>query len=225
MSQVILYIKKSKENKFKVLDRLQTLEQKFRPEPYNTFERRDKKKRVDNKEKFYALLELTDDILLFAKECSYNIIFNDISYGKGNYIELCLWPKARYSAPKYLKELFSTFAKLEIVYGYACKREEFEHKNKYAVELSNGGTVFHFGGLMLTSKIPGLYSFTLFSDEILEMFNMNSKDIETEAKEAIILKEGLTLFIISPIKQWEEHKERVDDFCDKHKKTFFPNEN
>ena len=145
--------------------------------------------------------------------CAENNTLIDISTRRVGYVEVTL-----YLADGVSGEFASVFFKVLIdrkpFFGFACDEEEYDRRNRFYITIGKN-RVESWIGLDLEKYIPGVYWYTLLSDELLSKHGVNLASLSAEAISKEALGDGslhLLKFYEKP-EDWKENAERLDERC------------
>lgn len=117
--------------------------------------------------------------------------------------------------------LFRCLAESNPVFGYACKYDEYKHRNRYYITLGKNN-IEDWIGRKLDKYISGVYWHTLLSEGLLAKHGVKLADLAQEAISAEIYGDGslhLLKFFESP-EDWKNNAGRLDDLCERVEGVF-----
>jgi len=139
----------------------------------------------------------------------------DISTRRTGYAEVTL-----YLVDCLSSELVGVFLKSlagnKFVFGFGCYDEEHEHRNRHYITIGKNH-IESWIGRDLEKYIPGVYWYTLLSDELLSKHGVDLASLSAEAITTETLGDGslhLLKFYENP-EDWKENAERLDDLCER----------
>lgn len=117
--------------------------------------------------------------------------------------------------------LFLYLAEINPVFGYACKYDEYKHRNRYYITLGKNN-IEDWIGRKIDKYISGVYWHTLLSDGLLAKHGVNLTDLAAEAISTEALGDGslhLLKFFENP-EDWRNNADRLDDLCERVEGVF-----
>jgi hypothetical protein len=117
--------------------------------------------------------------------------------------------------------LFRCLAESNPVFGYACKYDEYKHRNRYYITLGKNN-IEDWIGRKLDKYISGVYWHTLLPDGLLAKHGVKLTDLSAEAISTETLGDGslhLLKFFENP-EEWKENASRLDSLCERVEGVF-----
>jgi hypothetical protein len=219
-----------KKNVQRVIDSLQALPAHLRPKYFSEEEAlKSKKDEIANKKRFEKFIVRNPaGFFLFADDCSYNLFVHERGYSKlfidvqndDLYSDVPLFFEAVVSvAPIFGFAGENKVRELEADGSYVITHEkvtnEHDHRNKYFVTIGMNHIESGIGN-DLDKYIPGVYWYTLLSDELLSKHGVDLTSLSAEAISTEMLGDGsfyLLKFYENP-KDWRKNAERLDNLCE-----------
>lgn len=201
-----------REDANRVIDSLLSLPSAFRPIFFS--EEESLKSRDDQLADEQRFREFRDrnpaGFFLFSESCLYNFFINR----KGYSVALVYLEDRRLYSE--IPILFGAVAEASSIFGYACDSEEYDHRNRYYITIGMN-QIEDWIGRDLEKYIPGVYWYTLFSDELLSKHGVDLAGLTAEAISTETLGDGslhLLKFFENP-EDWKENAERLDKLCER----------
>ena len=151
---------------------------------------------------------------------SKNKTLMDLSTGRVGYAEVTLWLEAGQPAtlvPIFMRALVGH----KPVFGFACENVEYKHRNRHYLTLGENH-IESWIGRCVERYIPGVYWYTLLSDELLAKHSVALAELTAEAMVSEALGDGslhLLKFFEHP-EEWEGQACRLDALCARIKGMF-----
>ncbi len=227
--EVVVYF--DNRNIQQVIDSLQALPTHLQPRYFSEEETlKSKKDEVVNKKRLEKFIACNPaGFILFADACLYDLSIHERGYSK---IYCDVEDEVLYS---YIPLLFQTLASVTPIFGFAGENQErlpdadgsyvithekvsseHDHRNTYFITL--GMNHIESGiGHDLDKYIPGIYWYTLLSDELLNKHHVDLASLSAEVISAETLGDGslhLLKFYENP-GDWRENAERLDTLCER----------
>jgi len=227
--EVVVYF--DKKDIQQVIDSLQALPTHLQPKYFSEEETlKSKKDEVADKKRFEKFIARNPaGFFLFADGCLYDLSIHERGYSK---IFCDVQNEEFYS---YIPLLFQTLASATLIFGFAGEnqervpnadgsyvitheevRSEHDHRNTHFITI--GMNHIESGvGHDLDKYIPGVYWYTLLSDELLNKHHVDLASLSAEAISTETLGDGslhLLKFYESP-GEWKQHAERLDNLCER----------
>ena len=101
-------------------------------------------------------------------------------------------------------------------FGYACAREELDHRNRLFVEIDGGrgGSSESLQGIDLAKYVPGLYWLTLLPETLAARHGVSLDEVSRMALEHVDLGDGQHLFrFCDRPDDWRQRAGAIDEFC------------
>jgi len=226
-----------KKNVWRVIDSLQALPVHLRPKYFGEEETlKSKKDEVADKKRFEKFVARNPaGFFLFADECTYNFFVHKRGYSR----LFCDVQKEEFYTDVPL--FFEAVVSAAPAFGFAGENQEREpeadgsyviahekvtsehdHRNKHFVTIGMNHIESEIGN-DLDKYIPGVYWYTLLSDELLNKHQVDFASLSAEAVSMETLGNGslhLLKFYDNP-GDWKENVERLDDLCERTEGVFF----
>ena len=138
----------------------------------------------------------------------------DISIRRVGYTEVTL-----YLADHLSSELVAMFLKSLVwqkpVFGFGNDEEEYKYRNRYYITIGKNH-IEDWIGRDLGKYIPGVYWYTLFSDELLIKHGVDLANLSAEAILTETLGDGSLhlLKFYENAEDWKKNAERLDKLCE-----------
>jgi len=220
-----------KKNVRRVIDSLQALPAHLRPKYFSEEESlKSKKDEVADKKRFEKFVARNPaGFFLFADDCSYNFFIHERGYSR---LFCDIQNEDFYSD---VPLLFETMVSAAPIFGFAGENQEevpsadgsyvithsevhseYKHRNCYYITIGDNN-IESWIGTDLDKYIPGVYWYTLLSDELLKKHHIDLASLSAEAISTETLGDGsiyLLKFYESP-DEWKQNAERLDTLCER----------
>lgn len=138
----------------------------------------------------------------------------DISTWDTDRTDVTLWLETG-SAENLVPAFIKCLAGFEPVFGFGCELQEYYHRNRHYMAI--GATdIKSWIGRNYNKKIPGVYWYTLLSDELLDRHNVVLSDLSAEAMTCEALGDGSLhlLKFFENAKDWQDNAGNLDRLCE-----------
>ncbi|ODS22912.1 hypothetical protein AB835_11715 [Candidatus Endobugula sertula] len=227
--EIVIYLDKCEVQQ--VINVLQTLPACLQPKYFSEEETvKSKKDQVGDEKRFNKFISHNPiGFFLFGESCMYDIALQSKGYTK---IYCDINDESLYS---HIPLFFRVMATIYPIFGFAGENQERlpdadgsyvitheevtserDHRNKHFITIGINHIESGIGN-DLNKYIPGVYWYTLLSDELLKKHNVNLSNLSGESISCELLGDDslyLLKFYENP-EDWRVHADRLDDLCEK----------
>lgn len=114
---------------------------------------------------------------------------------------------------KEIDALFDSIDCTRPAFGFACDREEYEHRNRLFHTIGENN-IETWVGRDIERYVPGLYWYTFLSNELADRHGISLAQLCEEAINSKQLQSGNLLQFFEDHKRWLQHTERLDRLCE-----------
>lgn len=148
--------------------------------------------------------EIGSGFLLGKREHGFSITINkNLQFKKPNWISIFLDEDFfinEQHTKAFLDFAIQLFEWGNMIYGYACHRDDFERKNKLSVPTRIEGKLIATGGMDIKRCLPGIYWANFFGGEYVEWFGTHKfKDLPAHTFQELPNQGQLVLVAGSPL--------------------------